>query len=138
MKALPTLAEENFIKIKQDKETKRWDIALNRGYHRMLQLKRADNLKLIYETGLADFLEKEFAGATIILFGSYARGEDIITSDIDIAVIGRKEKEVDVELYEKALERQIRINFYASFHKIHKHLKENLCNGILLAGGVDL
>src|SRR3989344_1678567 len=83
MKALPTLEEENFIKIKQDKETKRWDITLNRDNYRVMQLKRADNLKFIYETGLADFLEKEFAGATIILFGSYSRGEDIVNSDID-------------------------------------------------------
>lgn len=138
MKALPGLEKENLIKIKQDKETKRWSIELNRGHHRVMQLKRADNLKLIYETGLADFLEKEFAGAAIILFGSYSRGEDIINSDIDIAVIGRKDKQIDVTKYEKELERQININFYDSFKIIHKNLKENLFNGIILAGGVEL
>ncbi len=103
-----------------------------------MQLKRADNLRLIYETGLADFLEKEFAGATIILFGSYSRGEDVLNSDIDIAVIGRKEKEVDLIEYEKELERNININFYLSFKEIHKHLKENLCNGMMLVGGIEL
>ncbi len=138
MKALPDLEEESLIKIKQDMETKRWSIELNRAHHRVIQLKRADNLKLIYETGLADFLEKEFAGATIILFGSYSKGEDIINSDIDIAVIGRKEKRIDLTKYEKELGRQININFYDSFKKIHKHLKENLCNGIVLVGGVEL
>ena len=91
MKALPELEKESLIKINQDKETRRWAIELNRDNHKVMQLKRADNLKLIYETGLADFLEKEFAGAAIILFGSYSRGEDIINSYIDIAVIGRKE-----------------------------------------------
>jgi len=138
MKALPALEKENVIKIKQDKETKRWSIELNRDNHKVMQSKRTDNLKQVYETGLADFLEKEFAGATIILFGSYSRGEDIINSDIDIAVIGRKDKQINVTPYEKGLERKININFYNSFKDIHKHLKENLCNGIILVGGVEL
>ena len=138
MKALPALEKENLIKIQQDKETKRWSIELNRDHHKVMQLKRADNLKQVYESGLADFLEKEFAGAAIIIFGSYSRGEDIANSDIDIAVIGRKDKLIDLTNYEKLLERTININFYDSFNKIHKHLKENLCNGITLAGGVEL
>ena len=138
MKALPELEKENLIKIKQDKETKRWSIELNRDYHMVIQLKRVDNLRQIYETGLADFLEKEFAGATIILFGSYSKGEDIINSDIDIAVIGRKDKQIDLTIYEKKLEREININIYESFKNIHKNLKENLCNGIILVGSVEL
>ena len=103
-----------------------------------MELKRADNLRLVYETGLSDFLEKEFAGAAIILFGSYSRGEDIINSDIDIAVIGRKAKQANLEKYEKELERKISINFYDSLKAVHKNLKENLFNGILLAGGAEL
>lgn len=138
MKALPKLEQESLIKFNQDKETKRWSIELNRDNLRVMQLKRADNLKQIYETGLADFLEKEFAGATIILFGSYARGEDIINSDIDIAVIDREDKQIDLTKYEELLERKININVYDSFKNIHKNLKENLCNGIMLTGGVEL
>ncbi|MBI4440423.1 nucleotidyltransferase domain-containing protein [Candidatus Woesearchaeota archaeon] len=138
MKALPYLGKQGLIKLKKDKETKRWSVELNRDNYRVMQLKRADNLKQIYESGLADFLEKEFAGATIILFGSYSRGEDIINSDIDIAVVGRKDKLIDLAKYEKDLERRVSLNLYDSFTKIHKNLKENLCNGISLAGGFEL
>ena len=138
MKALPNLEKENLIRIMQDKETKRWSIELNRANPKAMQLKRVDNLKQIYESGLADFMEKEFAGATIILFGSYSRGDDIINSDMDIAVIGRKEKDVDLTEYEKGLERKIIINFYDSFKNIHKHLKENLSTGIMIIGGIEL
>jgi len=138
MKAIPTLEHENLIKIEQDKESRRWAIELNRDNQRTMQLKRVDNLKLIYETGLFDFLEEKFAGATIILFGSYARGDDNFKSDIDFAVIGRKDKKVDLTKYEKELEREININFYDSFKNIHKNLKENLFNGIVLVGGVEL
>jgi len=111
---------------------------LNKRNHKIMQLKRVDNLKQIYELGLVDFLDKEFAGATIILFGSYSRGDDLINSDIDIAVIGRKEKGIDLKKYEEQLERKININYYASFDKIHKNLKENLANGIVLSGGFQL
>jgi len=138
MKAIPNLEKKGLIKIQQDKETKRWSIELKRENYKVMQLKRADNLKQVYESGLADFLEKEFAGATIILFGSYSRGEDIINSDIDIAVIGRKDKLIDLTYYEKVLKRKININFYDSFREIHKNLKENLCNGIVLVGGIEL
>jgi len=64
----------------------------------------------------------------VVLFGSYSKGEDIINSDIDIAVIGRKDKQIDLTIYEKKLEREININIYESFKSIHKNLKENLCH----------
>jgi len=137
-KALPKLEKENLAKLNQDKETKRWSIELNRDNPKVMELKRADNLKLIYETGLGNFLEDEFAGGTIILFGSYSRGEDTINSDIDVAVIGRKEKQIKLKKYEKILKRKITLNFYDSFKDIHKNLRENIFNGIVLYGAVEL
>src|SRR3989344_2260409 len=138
MKALPELKKRGFVKVEQDKESKRWSIELNRENHKIMQFKRTDNLKQIYESGLADFLEKEFAGGTIILFGSYSRGEDTTNSDIDIAIIGRKEKNIKLTEFDKKLERTIFINFYPSFKDIHKNLKENIFNGIVLAGGIEI
>lgn len=136
MKALPGL--DDMVKAVQDKSTKRWSVELNRENHNVMQLKRADNLRLVYETGLADFLEREFAGSTVILFGSYSRGEDTVNSDIDVAIIGRKSKPVDFMAYEKMLERRINLNFYDSLQAVHKSLRENLCNGIVIAGSVEL
>mgnify|MGYP003987829595 FL=1 len=103
-----------------------------------MYLKRVDNLKQIYESKLLECLEQEFAGSTIILFGSYSRGEDTENSDTDIAIIGRKEKKINLNKYEKLLDRRINLNFYESFSKIHKNLKENLFNGIVLSGGIEL
>ena len=137
-KALPFMIEENLIIAEKDKNSGRFSIELNRNNHRLMQLKRVDNLKLIYESGLADYLEVKLAGGVIILFGSYSRGDDIFNSDIDIAVIGRKDKPLDLEEFEKVLEREINVNFYDSFKKIHEHLKNNILNGIILVGGVEL
>ena len=137
-KALPSLEKEGLIKVEKDKVSGRLAIELNRDNRRVLQIKRVENLRTLYESGLVDFLEKELAGATIVLFGSYSRGEDTVDSDIDIAVVGRREKKINLNEFEKQLGRKIIINFYPSFKEIHKNLRENIFNGIVLVGGVEL
>jgi len=144
-KAMPLLEKKGFIKVRKDKESGRFSIELNRDNPLVINLKRTENLKLIYESGFAEFLENNFPGCTIILFGSYSRGDDAVSneynshhSDIDIAIIGTKEKQVELSKFEKILERKIIINFYPSFKEIHKHLRNNILNGILLSGSVEL
>lgn len=137
-KALPLLEKEGLIKVNKDKDSKRLSIALNRGNHHVVWLKRADNLKQIYESGLAQFLYDIYPEAIVILFGSYAFGEDTTSSDIDLAIIGAKEKELDLTKFHKMLERAIIINHYASFKSIDRHLLNNILNGITIKGAVEL
>ncbi len=137
MKALPRLEEEGLVIVKQDEISKRWSIELNRDSHAVLALKRADNLKQIYESGLVTLLSEKFPAATIIVFGSYSYGTDTTDSDIDIAIIG-KEKQIDLTSYSKKLEREITIQFYESFQAIHKHLRNSILNGIVLHGVIEL
>ena len=47
-------------------------------------------------------------------------------------------KRIDLSEFDKTLERKININFYPSFKDIHKHLRENIFNGIVLVGGIEL
>ena len=145
VKSLPQLEKEGLLKIKKDKDSGRWSIEFNRDNQKAIDLKRVENLKMIYESGLVKFLEDNFPGCTIILFGSYSRGEDVWTSeseghtsDIDIAIIGTKGKDIESAKFDKLLERSIVINFYPSFKEIHKNLRDNILNGILLSGGVDI
>lgn len=142
---LNKLKKESLIKVKKSETMNLLSIELNRDNHKTIQLKRVENLKMIYESDLADFLFNEFPGCTIVLFGSYSLGEDIWlgekddrSSDIDIAIIGTKGKELDLAKYDKLLERNISINFYKSLGEIHKYLKENILKGIILSGGVEL
>ena len=143
-KALPVLTKEKIITIKKQGKINLTWITFNRDNHRAIQLKRAENLKLIYESGLADFLYNEFPGCTAVLFGSYSAGDDVYTekkenrSDIDIAIIGTKGKNAEIGKFEILLERAININFYESWSAVHKHVKDNILNGIILTGGVDL
>ena len=137
-KSLMLLEKEGLVKIEREEKMNLSLVRLNREDSRAIGLKRAENLKMLYESGLVEDLEEKFPGSTIILFGSYAYGDDTIKSDVDIAVIGCKDKEIDLDNFERLLEREIRINFYKDFKKIHEHLKENLYNGIILKGGFEL
>ena len=134
--AVKRLAPKTLIKVEKTKTIN--FITFNRDNPKAIELKRVENLRQVYLSGLSEFLEEQLAGGTIILFGSYSKGEDTKTSDIDIAVIGRKDKLLNLEPYEKTLQRGVNVNFYDSWKDIHKHLKNNILNGITLSGGVEL
>jgi predicted nucleotidyltransferase len=136
-KALPLLKKKEYITLHKDKDSKQLSISLNRENSFIIGLKRADNLKQIYETEQDIFLSEKFPGATIILFGSYSTGEDISSSDIDLAIINSKEKEIDLFKFEKILQRKINIQYFGSLTEIHKNLRNNILNGIILSGAVD-
>lgn len=137
-KAIPDLEKHNLINIEKDKKMNLTLVSLDRSNKKTIQMKRVENLKKIYDSGLSDYLEEEYLGATMILFGSYSKGDDIIQSDIDIAITGRKEKKLDLKKFEDNLNRKIIINYYSNFKDIHKHLKENIFNGIVLTGGIEI
>ncbi len=137
-KALPLLEKEGLIKLSKDRASGRWSIELNRDNPKTIGLKRADNLRQLYESGFIEFMYNALPGATVILFGSYALGEDVKESDIDIAVIGMKEKNLELKKFEKLLERKIVINYYRSLKEIQEHLRNNIINGITLKGVIEL
>lgn len=136
-KSLNKLVKENLILVKKD-EGRRIIIKLNRSNDEIFHLKRIENLRAIYESGLFSFLSENFPLATIILFGSYSLGEDISRSDIDIAIIGYKEKELKLEDFEGGLKRKISLQFYPDLKKIETNLKSNILRGITLKGVVSL
>jgi len=137
-KALKVLSKENLIKVSKNNSSGISKIELNLDDRKVFEMKRSDNLRTIYKSGLFDFLEEKFVGKTIVLFGSYAFGEDTKDSDIDIAIIGSKEIDLDLRKFEKIFGKEIRVQFYENLKDIHKNLKESLFNGIILSGGFEL
>lgn len=135
-KTVKRLLDKNLIKFEKTKTIN--FITFNRDNHKAIELKRAENLRQIYLSELSDFLEENLAGSTIVLFGSHSKGEDTISSDIDLAVLGRKAKFLDLRIFEKILNREININFYNSLKDIHSHLRNNILNGIILTGNIEL
>lgn len=137
-KAIPLLVEKSFLILQKEKNSPRLLISLNRDNPLIIGLKRAENLKSLYESGFVLALYDQFPSATIILFGSYSFGEDTSTSDIDVAIIGATQKEVDYSYFEKELERPIILDYYSSFQDIDKPLLNNILNGVILKGAVEL
>jgi len=134
--SLGLLEQEKLIKIEKLKTIN--FVSLNRDEEKTISLKRVENIKNIYSSKILDYLENELPGGTIILFGSYSRGEDTNTSDIDFAIIGRKDKSLILGKFEEILNKKVNINFYESWKKIEEHLKNNILNGIVFSGGVEL
>lgn len=91
--------------------------------------KKISNLISLNSSGIIDSL-KEHYPQSIILFGSYNKGEDIETSDIDIFIDSKKFK-VNLEKFEKYLKRNIHIIFRGG---AGKSLIESIDQGTILFG----
>ncbi len=91
--------------------------------------KKLANLVKLRNSGLIDKLKEKYP-KSIILFGSYDKGEDIETSDVDIFVDTKKFK-INLEKYEKYLSRNIHIVFKT---EASESLKQNIKQGTILFG----
>jgi predicted nucleotidyltransferase len=131
-KALQKLVKGKLVKLTQDKFSKNYKIELNFDNFQTIKLKRVYNLQFIYESGLAEYLIFKHPGCTVIMFGSFSRGEDTIDSDIDIAVIGCDEKKLDLHKYVKSLLREINVMYFKNWDDMGENLLINLRRGIYL------
>lgn len=99
--------------------------------------KRNDVLLRLHESGLVDFLADKFAPDSIVLFGSASRGEDVEESDLDILLIA-KEESVDLRKFENTLKRKISLQFEQKVSDIPKDLMNNVVNGIVVHGYLEV
>jgi len=107
-------------------------------------LKIYHNIKIIRESGLVDYLnEKLNFPEAIILFGSFAKGENIVKSDIDLLIVTSIKKDLNLNKYEDKVGHslQLFINSNKDINKMMKSNKElvnNWINGIVLEGNWEL
>lgn len=97
--------------------------------------KKIHNLNQIKE--LINYLKDKLMPNTVVLFGSYSRGEDIEKSDVDLFV-ECKEETINLKKFEKELNRKIQLHFKKDFKKYPKELKNNIANGIILNGYLEV
>ncbi len=98
------------------------------------------NIEKLNESGLLEFLDREYNNPeAIILYGSYALGEDGSKSDIDIAIITTLKKNIELNNFENKLKKKIQILELTNkeVHK-NKHIGNKLINGIILRGYWEL
>ncbi len=95
--------------------------------------KRHAALKQILDSGLLDFMEQELNPKCIALFGSFAKAEYDLKSDIDIFVQAN-EKKLDLSRFEKRLKHPINLFFEPDLNKLSPELLNNIINGVKLRG----
>ena len=103
------------------------------------EYKKIYNRFKLIESGLLEFLNKNFNLPLIILFGSYERGEDNKNSDVDIFILSEIKKEINLDNYEKKICRPIQLHLMnkEEFYKAKKYnfnLINSIINGSILNG----
>lgn len=91
--------------------------------------KKIANLILIKNSGLIEALKEKYP-QSIILFGSYDKGEDIETSDLDLFIDSKKFK-FNPEKFEKYLKRKIHLIFK---EEADKSIIQSINQGTILFG----
>ena len=91
------------------------------------------NLGAIHDSGVADFLYEYYRPKAIVLFGSYARGEDLSRSDIDMGIVTSNKKRPNLSGFEKVLARKINLSLFTR-KEVSNEFFTNIINGVVLKG----
>ena len=139
---ISNLEQAGFLKI--EKLSKIWRIRANRANWYFLRNKIVYNLNFVYQSGLIEFLYEHYNHPkSIVLFGSFRKGEDVSDSDIDISIEQDEFKEYRIvslrELaeFEKQIRRKIQIHEF-NRSLIDVNLFNNIANGIVLIGFLEV
>ncbi len=101
------------------------------------------SVEKIRKSNLISYLAQEYTPEAIILFGSFAKSENISTSDIDLLLITPVKKDTILDKFEKELNHKIQL-FVHSKKEIediknkNPRLLNNFINGIKLYGYWEL
>jgi predicted nucleotidyltransferase len=131
------LTDENILSVLEIGNT-RFYTSHKTGQHYKLE-KKLFNIKQIYNSKLIDYLKEKLNNPSIVLFGSYMRGEDDENSDIDLFVETFSKNEIILDKFEKLLNRKLQLFKYGQLKDVkNKHLANNIINGIVLNGYIEV
>jgi predicted nucleotidyltransferase len=141
-KIVKKFEKEGFLII--DEIGRSWQVSNNLGHWYNKSLKICYNLERVYLSGIIEKIKREYKGIrSIVLFGSYRKGDDSEKSDIDIAVerVGNKKLEIKKFAVIKnfGYRKNVEVNVHLfSRDKVHSHLFSNIINGIVLDGYLEV
>lgn len=127
-KYIKEMTAEQLITVKERKNA--FDIALQQN-DKIKQLQRIHNLRNILTCGVLQELQEKLDAKCIVLLGAYAKGEDIATSTIEIAILQGKEININLAKYNNKLKRNIVLK---KIKAVTKENRNDLANGVILAG----
>ena len=126
------------------KLSKIWRIKANQGSAEFIKGKIVYNLIFIYQSGLAEFLNEQFNNPkAMVLFGSFRKGDDISTSDIDVAIESDDSKDYQIGRHKKLIEFENQISRKIQIHLFNRknidlNVFNNIANGIVLFGFLEV
>ena len=107
-----------------------------RFYKKIINLYRLERYKI------TSTLKEIYRAKAMVLFGSFAKGEDVEESDVDILVLTNHKDTRDISDYlaecEKRLNRRINLQVLSSLEKSSPEFKNAIANGIVLHGYVKV
>ena len=133
--AAAELEKEGIVKVEKRKHLT--ELYANLENKNFIRKKRAFNFDSIYNSGIVEYLSEQFDPESISAIGSYSRGEDIESSDIDIVITGslKKPKNINAEKFEEMLKRKIHL-IITDYKEMSDEFYINLINGMLLYGHI--
>lgn len=140
-KIVTLFIKEGFLKV--DVLGKLWRIRCNEQHPFNSTQKIVYNLELIYEAEIIKTILKNIPHSrTIILFGSYRKGDDTQKSDIDIAVETLDNEEVQIftlgTIPSLGYRKNVKVNILKfNRNRVDLNLFANLVNGIVLYGFLE-
>ncbi|MBS3118764.1 nucleotidyltransferase domain-containing protein [Candidatus Woesearchaeota archaeon] len=138
LKLSKILVDRNLIAVWKDKEKNLTLFKANRDNSEFTFAKRLNNLYRLKTSSILSYLEEQYGHPeAIILFGSYAKGEDWEESDIDLAVVTSRHLKLDLSFFEKYLNRKINL-LELEKEKIENGFWSTLANGIILSGYLEI
>ncbi len=85
-----------------------------------------------------EYINSELHSPTIILFGSLSKLEAKKDSDIDLAILTKIRKKINLEKYEKEMRRKIELFVFESISNVNsKELKTNILNSYIMQGDIE-
>ena len=137
MKILRALEKEGMLEKEQGAVT----VVYRGNYNneKFMALKRSLNLYSLNYSGLVSELIDFFnIPECMVLFGSYAKGEDTRESDIDIAVMTNMKEYPQLDVYEGDLKRKISLHLINNIKNEEKDFINTLANGIVIYGYLEV
>lgn len=132
--SLKTLEEADLLK--SDKKSKM--VFYSAEGEKFREAKKIANLENLIDSDVVKFLEKNLKPEAIVLFGSYLEGRDNEDSDIDIAVINGRDKELDLDRFEEKLGRTIELTQIENLENETKEFRNTLANGLVVQGYLEV
>lgn len=139
-KEVKRLEKEGFLKIEVLGNL--WRISCNQKHPYNTEKKTPHNLELVYTSQITKkILEKYPNARAVILFGSYRKGDDVSTSDLDIAVelLNCKTSIIEFDKINLGYRKDVAVNLTVFSRKnINSNLFTNIANGIVLEGLLEV